>query len=114
MGARMNLFAEELPQRPVTLPALKAERRELAARLAERRTIRVGLDAWRLIHKAESFESWQAIGAALAVGKAYALRVTGANRAWGRYYTHCFSKWMREHGFGTMPKSVRSVAIESA
>src|SRR5262249_16179042 len=31
--------------------------------------------------------------------------------AWGRNYSHTFSRWMRDHGFGGMAKSVRSVAI---
>jgi hypothetical protein len=50
-------------------------------------------------------------GAALA-GKSHALRVTGANAAWGRNYSREFSEWMKRHGFDAMAKSVRSVAIE--
>jgi hypothetical protein len=38
---------------------------------------------------------WKIIGAALAIGKAHALRVTGANRAWGRNYSRAFCDWMR-------------------
>jgi hypothetical protein len=49
---------------------------------------------------------------ALAVGKAHALRVTGANAAWGRNYSREFSLWMQAQGFGQMAKSVRSVAVE--
>jgi len=80
---------------PVTLPELAclkaplddaAERREIAARFAEHRTVRAGM----AINKAESFEGWKAIGAALAVGKAHALRVTGANAAGGRNYSREF------------------------
>jgi len=29
-------------------------------------------------------EAWKRIGAALTIGKAHALRVTGANQAWGQ------------------------------
>ena len=61
---------------------------------------------------ANSFESWKSIGAALAVGKAHALRVTGANAAWGRNYCHVFGEWIKQHHFDRMAKSVRSVAIE--
>jgi hypothetical protein len=75
------------------------------------RTIRAGRDAWQAIGKAESFEAWRSIGAALAVGKAHALRVTGANRAAGQRYCREFGKWVREYGFDQMPKSTRSVAI---
>jgi hypothetical protein len=116
----MNLFAEELPQRPISMPRfnlppldLETEMREAAERVAERRVIRAGLEAWRAIGKAESFESWRAIGAALALGKARAQRIAGEADNWrDRNYIYEFSKWMRNHGFGSMPKSVRSVAIE--
>ena len=104
---------------PVTLPTFafaesdaEAEACEAAARVAERKAIRAGLDAWRAIGKAESFESWKIIGAALSIGKAHALRVTGANRAWGQNYSRVFCEWMKEHGFNRMPKGVRSLAIE--
>jgi hypothetical protein len=71
-----------------------------------------GKIAVSIMPKAESFEGWRAIGAALAVGKAHALRVTGANAAWGRNYSREFSDWIKRHGFDAMAKSVRSVAIE--
>jgi hypothetical protein len=60
----------------------------------------------------ESFKAWKLIGAALAVGKHRALKVTGANAAWGRNYSREFGKWMKANGFDRMPKSTRSVAIE--
>ncbi len=104
---------------PISLPAInlpdldiEREAREAQARVIERKAIRAGIDAWREINRAESFEGWRAIGAALAVGKAHALRVTGANAAWGRNYSRAFSEWIKRHGFDAMAKSVRSVAIE--
>jgi hypothetical protein len=112
---------DEIPPTPVTLPALRLpeidkeviadETRAVAKRIAERRTVRRGRDAWEAISKAESFEGWKAIGAALAVGKHHALKVTGANAAWGRNYSREFSEWIKQHGFERMQKSVRSVAI---
>src|SRR5271165_3137221 len=72
---------------------------------------RAGVDAWQAIGKAESFEAWTAIGTALAIGKARALRVTGANAAWGRNYGREFSDWIKKHGFDAMPKGTRSWAI---
>jgi hypothetical protein len=120
--ARLSAWDEERhgrPLAPVSLPRfnltdldVEAEAREAVARVAERRIIRNGLDAWREINRAESFEGWRAIGAALAVGKAHGLRVTGANAAWGRNYSREFGTWMKRHGFDAMAKSVRSVAIE--
>lgn len=71
-----------------------------------------GRDAWQAIGRAESFEAWKSIGAALAIGKAAALKLTGANAAWGRNYSRAFHTWMAEHGFGDMRSSDRSHAIE--
>ena len=114
-----NGFGEEIEHKPVTLPRVTcpqidddAERRELAAHLAEQRIIRAGRDAWEQIAQAQSFTAWVAIGRALSVGKQYALRVTGANSVRSRRYCLAFSRWMRDHGFGDMTASVRSVAIE--
>ncbi|MGO8923927.1 MAG: hypothetical protein ACLQF4_13445 [Xanthobacteraceae bacterium] len=88
------------------------EAAEAQALVQERKVIRRGLDALAAINKAESFDGWKAIGAALAVGKRHALKVTGANAAWGRNYSREFSQWIKQHGFDAMAKSVRSVAIE--
>jgi hypothetical protein len=116
----LNGLGEEKIQqpRPVTLARLNLpdldteyEIKVAAERIATTRVIRAGIDAWRAIGKAESFEGWRAIGAALAVGKCHALKVTGANAAWGRNYGRAFSDWNKNHGFGTMPKGTRSWAI---
>jgi hypothetical protein len=88
-----------------------AERKAVAERIATTRIIRSGRDAWEQINKAESFDGWKAIGAALSIGKRHALRTTGANAAWGRNYGRAFSDWNKAHGFGTMPKGTRSWAI---
>jgi hypothetical protein len=100
----------------VTLPRLvfmagRDDPKAVAEQISTIRTIRAGRDAWQAIGKAESFEAWRSIGAALAIGKAHALRVTGANRAAGQHYCREFGKWVREYGFDRMPKSTRSVAI---
>jgi hypothetical protein len=107
------------PVAPVTLPTtnvadadIEQEAREAAAKVAERRIVRAGIDAWRAIGKAESFEGWAAIGAALSVGKLHALKITQANAPWGSAYSREFGEWMKQHGFDTMKASVRSVAIE--
>jgi hypothetical protein len=112
-------YGEPRLPRPVTVPPIdlpdvdvEREAREAQQRVIERRTIRRGRDAWEQINKAESFEGWCAIGAALHVGKLHALKITKANAPWGRNYSREFSEWMRSHGFDAMAKSVRSVAIE--
>ena len=113
----LNSLGGESPHyRPVTLPKLtftagEIDTSDAAERIMEMRTIRAGRDAYEQISKSESFENWRAIGAALAIGKQHALRVTGANAAWGQNYSREFSRWMQEHHFGSMPKATRSWAI---
>ena len=105
--------------RPVTMPpihlpdlddrAIEAETRQAQARV---RVIRAGRDAWEAIAKAQSFDGWLAIDAALSIGKRHALKVTGANRAWGRAYSREVNLWIKAHGFERMPAPTRSVAVE--
>jgi hypothetical protein len=110
---------------PVTLPSLEfltkgpppddePERREVAARFAEHRTVRAGLECWQAIGRAESFEAWVKIGKALQIGRDYALKTTGANRPMGQIYCRTFSAWIDQHGFERMPAATRSVAVELA
>ncbi len=108
------------PAKPVSLAptvaadiddaTLEEEAREAAERIAERRIIRNGRDAWAAIGKVETLEAWQKIGAALHLGKLRAIRVTRSNSDWGSAYSREFGRWCREFGF-TMPKAVRSWAI---
>jgi hypothetical protein len=123
MAWHHELNSEKHTPAPVSLPKFNiadvddadielVEAREAQARVQERKVIRAGLDAWHAIGKAESFDGWKAIGAALYVGKRHALKVTGANAAWGQNYSREFGTWMKAHGFDAMAKSVRSVAIE--
>jgi hypothetical protein len=114
-----SLWSDTKPPTPVTLPIVKfknidieRERKETAARLIETRAIKAGADAWQEIGKAESFEAWKRIGVALSIGKAHALKVSGANAAWGRNYSRAFNEWLKQHHFDNMRPSVRSVAIE--
>ena len=100
----LNLLGGESKQpvtAPVTLPkvllpeiddqTIAEEAAAAAARVAERRTVREGLNAWAAIGKSDCFEAWKVIVRALAVGKAHALRITGANAAWGSAYSRTFA-----------------------
>ena len=119
-----NVTERDAPPPLITLPRVKwlettqaaeaQDIKETAERFMEHRTIKSGRNALEAIEKAETFAAWLAIGKALAVGKAFALRTTGANAAWGRNYSHAFGEWMKEHGFASLPKSTRSHAIELA
>jgi len=123
MLSRLGIPLRDLngPPRPVTMPpinlpdldteAIETEAREAAAKI---KTIRLGRTAWEQISKSASFESYLAIGFALMVGKAHALRVSRANAAWGRGYSREFGIWMKRFGFAAIPKSTRSMAIELA
>jgi hypothetical protein len=113
----VNRLGEERPPVPVTLPTVRLrpvedETREAAARFAEQRVIRAGIECWQAINKVESFESWKAIGAALKIGRDFALKSTGANAPMGRRYSEAFCEWINQHHFDRMPKSTRSVALE--
>jgi hypothetical protein len=119
--ARVSVWDEPKGGRivpPPTLPAVnlsdldvEREAKEAAARVAERRVIRNGRDAWEAIAKTETLDAWLRIGAALYVGKLRAIRVTRSNSGWGAAYSKEFGRWMREFGFGNMPKQVKSWAI---
>jgi hypothetical protein len=119
--AELAVDSGKRPPAPITVPqydlpdldveAIQAETREAQARV---RVIRAGRDAWEQIAKSGSFSGWVAIGRALAVGRDFALRATGANAPMGRRYCAEFSQWVEAHGFAGMQKSLRSTAIELA
>jgi hypothetical protein len=111
----LNDLGEEIFAKPVTLPVCRlppfddaAERKAHAEKICERRVIRAGRDAWEEIGKAGSFSAWCKIGAALAIGRDYALRLSGANAPMGRCYSWTFSAWCKRHGFGTVRPATRS------
>jgi hypothetical protein len=117
--ALINQYSERpVPSLPrVALPKFDAERerKETAKRFIEQRILRAGVEAWKEIDKISktgSFEAWLRIGQALAIGRDYALRSTGANAPTGRRYSVAFSEWVRRNGFGAMNKSTRSRALE--
>jgi hypothetical protein len=94
---------------PIKLADIDVEQEaaEAQARVLERRVIRTARDAWQAASKASSFEAIKAIGAALLIGRAYALRVTGANAPHGRRYSMALRQWMKANGFATMSNQTR-------
>jgi hypothetical protein len=112
-GPSINTVGDEAERPPVSLAkvTLPEGTEDNASRFLQFRTIKLGYEAWQAIDKAESFSAWCRIGAALSIGKAEALRTTGANRATGQYYCQALHRWIVDHGFGTMPHSDRSHAI---
>src|SRR5262249_22742346 len=57
-------------------------------------------------------ESWKRIGAALAIGRAWALETSGSNAPIGRRYSVAFNTWAAKHCFDAMDASLRSAALE--
>jgi hypothetical protein len=99
---------------PVNLPPFdaEAERREVAARFLEARTIKAGVECWQEIGRTNSFTAWVKIGKALQIGRDHALKTTGANRPAGQIYCKAFSAWIDKHDFSGIEKSVRSAALD--
>jgi hypothetical protein len=112
MARQLNIFAEEMPTPAVTLPVFALLQQPLDDENQER-IICIGREAWRGIDRVNSFKAWSDVGAALCIGKRHAQRLASEANTWReRNYYHQFSRWLREHGFGTMAKPVRSVCIE--
>jgi hypothetical protein len=74
--------------------------------------IRRGRDAWVNIGRANGLEAWRSIGAALAVGRSYALRMSNCEDINAHLYRRTFSKWLGQHGFNAMPLGVRHWALQ--
>jgi hypothetical protein len=115
MALNEHLGEELQTTRRLTMPRLNLpayddseDRKEIAARLAQERVVRAGAEAWAEISKLGSFSAWCKIGAALAIGREYALRASGASSPMGRPYSWTFSAWCRKHGFGSMSPAIRS------
>jgi hypothetical protein len=124
LGEELRSDHNRLP-RPVTMPALEflqqgppidtePERREVAAKFLEARTVKAAAECWQAYGRASSFEAFLKIGQGLLVGRNLVLRSTGANAPHGRRYSLAFSRWIREYKFETMAKSLRSVCIDLA
>jgi hypothetical protein len=116
----LNDLGEEIFERPITLPRFNLppiddaeDRKELAAKLAERRIIRNGLDAWQAAaaDKAHSFEAYKIIGSAFLIGRDRALKATGLSTPHGRLYSLAFRQWMKAFGFGDMPNTTRKYIV---
>src|SRR5262249_27232184 len=102
----------------VTLPTLslpepdpQAIAEETVAKI-ERKVIRAGRDAWDNIKRAETFEGWLAIGQAITIGRAVALRASGSTFPNGPSYSRALREWCDAHGFRGMDKQTRYAATE--
>jgi hypothetical protein len=64
---------------PITVPELSflkapliddgAERREIAAKFLEARTVKAGVECWQAIGRTNSFAAWVKVGKALQIGR---------------------------------------------
>ncbi len=121
----LKRWADEVvrPTAPVALPRLaflngaplddgKELAIELATRFNEARVVKAGADAWATVGKGQDFETWRRIGAALSVGRSFALKASGASAPIGRPYSATFSSWLDQHGFQGMSKPLRSWTLD--
>jgi hypothetical protein len=124
-GTYHRLDGEVVRIAPVTLPALEflrkgppvdtePERREIATKFLEARTIKAGAAAWGNINRSqhETFDHWKAVAAVLIVGRRHVLRATGANAPMGRRYSLAFNKWAQQNHLNGMPSAQRSMALQ--
>jgi hypothetical protein len=112
----LNGYGEAREVVPVTLPRLAFmvepdDLKEVAERITAMRIVRVGRDALETLNKAQSYDSWLKVGAALSIGKQWVLTTSGANCAWGSVYSKAFNRWLVEHGFTAIRPSDRSHAV---
>ena len=85
---------------------------EIVALIQRQRVVRCGMDAWATLSRAESFDKWCAIAAALAVGREYALRVSDAPQPIGAGYSKAFAVWLKQHRLDDIEATSRSAALE--
>jgi hypothetical protein len=73
-------------------------------------TVEQGLAAWKR-RKAEvraSWEDWKLIGAALLVGRRWAMGMAHKDEPEGKAYNQLFGVWVEKHGFGDIDKGDRA------
>jgi hypothetical protein len=109
------------PPKPISLPPIalddipddvvEEELRAAAAKVAERKILRTAREAWETANKAGSWETTKAIGAALLIGRSYAMRVNGVSIPKGRGYSLTLRRWMKANGFATMSNATRKHII---
>jgi hypothetical protein len=76
--------------------------------------IALGREAWAKISQTTTFAAWKAIAVALALGRAHALRLAGANRPYGAKYARAFNGWLDENGFRSMSYGTRAACCKLA
>jgi hypothetical protein len=125
-GEYVRAFHEVIKNAPVTVPALEfltrgppvdtePERREVAARFAEHRTIKAGVSAWESIHKAEreTYDKWLAVARSLAIGRSQAMRAAGTDVPKGPRYGKALRDWLEQHFSNRpLPKQTRYWCIQ--
>jgi hypothetical protein len=72
------------------------------------RTILHGQQAWHRLGRDHSLENWRHVGAALLIGRSWAMREAGVNRPVGRRYNILFAAWLNKFGFENLDKADRS------
>jgi hypothetical protein len=74
----------------------------------QRQVCTAGSKAWVRLKKNKTWSDWLAVGAALQVGREWAMRSAGVNKPEGKGYNQCFGEWLTEYGLDDMDKGDRS------
>jgi hypothetical protein len=71
------------------------------------RVARQGTEAWKRLKKQKSWNDWLAVGAALLVGREWAMHEAGTNQPKGKGYNMEFSDWLVMYKLDDMDKGDR-------
>jgi hypothetical protein len=74
----------------------------------EQSTIVRGQEAWQRLSQNRSWEDWKHLGAAIVIGRNWAMREAAVNQPVGRRYNVLFAGWLAQFGFENLDKADRS------
>jgi hypothetical protein len=77
--------------------------------MTEAADIELGRAAWERIreHARKSWDDWKAVGVALQIGRALALRAAGIDVPYGKRYTEAMGRWLAENGLDAIGQQLR-------
>ncbi len=74
----------------------------------EQATILHGQEAWHRLGRDHTWENWKQLGAAIVIGRNWAMREAAVNQPVGRRYNVLFAGWLAQLGFENLDKADRS------
>ena len=80
--------------------------------LETERVCQQGTEAWRRLKREKSWGDWLVVGAALQIGRQWAMNQAGTNRPMGKGYNMAFAEWLHRYKLDDMDKGDRSRLFE--